>query len=379
MPNRIFSKLKSLVPASLFLCACLFPASPARASAYRIVGYVYGVENIHAVSAEKLTHINFAFALVSRDGQVVLENPKAPERLAQLQALKSKNPALKIIVSVGGWGADNFSDAALTDASREKFAGSAAELVRRYALDGIDLDWEYPGQPGPGIKFRPEDKENFTLMLKAVRRSLDALSDERGRKGAERYTLTIASSAGEYFEHTEMSKLHVYLDWINIMTYDFFTSGAATTGHHTGLYKSQSGGARSAYAEAAVRQHLDAGIPSRKLVLGAAFYGRGFAGVKPENNGLFQPYERFVDEYPYSVLARDYVDKQGFKRMWDAAARAPYLWNAASATFITYEDPESLKAKAQFVRTHNLGGIMYWEHGHDPAEVLLSTIFEQLR
>jgi chitinase len=376
MPNQIFSKLCAFLLLALPAAA---HAAPAAQPKYRIVGYVYGVENIHAISAEKLTHINFAFALVSRDGEVVLENPKAPERLAQLQALKAKNPALKIIVSVGGWGADNFSDAALTDASREKFARSAAELVRRYALDGIDLDWEYPGQPGPGIKFRPEDRENFTLMLKAVRRSLDALSDERGRKGTARYTLTIASSSGEYFEHTEMGKLHVYLDWINIMTYDFFTSGAATTGHHTGLYKSQSAGARSAYAEAAVRQHLDAGIPSGKLVLGAAFYGRGFTGVRPENNGLFQPYERFVDEYPYSVLVRDYVNKQGFKRLWDAAAKAPYLWNPASATFITYEDPDSLKAKAEFVRKHNLGGIMYWEHGHDPAEVLLSTIFEHLR
>ncbi len=379
MPNRIFLKLKSFIPASFFLCAFLVLASPVEASRYRIVGYVYGVENIHAIGAEKLTHINFAFALVSRDGEVVLENPKAPERLAQLQALKAKNPALKIIVSVGGWGADNFSDAALTDASREKFARSAAELVRRYALDGIDLDWEYPGQPGPGIKFRPEDRENFTLMLKAVRKHLDALSDERGRRGAARYTLTIASSAGEYFEHTEMGKLHVYLDWINIMTYDFFTSGAATTGHHTGLYKSLSAGDSRAYTEAAVRQHLDAGIPRGKLVVGAAFYGRGFAGVRPENNGLYQPYERFVDEFPYSALVRDYVNKQGFKRLWDATAKAPYLWNPASATFITYEDSESLKAKAEFVKSHNLGGIMYWEHGHDPAEVLLSTIFERLR
>ena len=365
------------------LCAFLILAVPSAAPAqrwkYRVVGYVYSVENIHAISAEKLTHINFAFALVSRVGEVVLEDPKAPERLAQLQALKAKNPALKIIVSVGGWGADNFSDAALTDASREKFAASAAALVRRYALDGIDLDWEYPGQPGPGIKYRPEDKQNFTLMLKAVRSRLDALSDERGRKGQERYTLSIASSADEYFAHTEMEKLHVYLDWINIMTYDFFTSGAATTGHHTGLYKSLSAGDSRAYAEAAVKQHLDAGIPSRKLVLGAAFYGRSFTGVKPENNGLYQPYERFVDEYPYAVLVRDYVNKQGFKRLWDAAAKAPYLWNPASATFITYEDPESLKAKAEFVRAHNLGGVMYWEHGHDPSEVLLSTIFDRLR
>src|SRR5215203_1769017 len=112
MLNRIFSRLKSLGPSCLcaLLVMALARAAPAGEPKYRIIGYVYGVENIHDMAAEKLTHINFAFALVSREGEVVLEDPKAPERLAQLQALKAKNPALKVIVSVGGWGADNFSD-----------------------------------------------------------------------------------------------------------------------------------------------------------------------------------------------------------------------------------------------------------------------------
>ena len=122
-----------------------------------IIGYVFGPANIHGISAEKLTHINYAFALVSKDGEIVLNNPEAPAHLSQLQALKAKNPSLKIIISVGGWGADNFSDAALSDTSRDSFARSAVGLIKRYALDGIDLDWEYPGQPGPGIKYRPED------------------------------------------------------------------------------------------------------------------------------------------------------------------------------------------------------------------------------
>ena len=346
---------------------------------FMIIGYVFGRANIHDIGAEKLTHINYAFALVSKDGEMVLNNPDAPARLSQLQALKAKNPSLKIILSVGGWGADNFSDAAFSDSSRERFAQSAVGLIKSYALDGIDLDWEYPGQPGPGIKYRPEDKENFTSLLKTVRQQIDALSDERRRGGTDRYTLSIASAAGDYFKYTEMDKLHTYLDWINIMTYDFYTSSARTTGHHTGLYRSLSGGRSNDYAEASVNQHLAAGIPSRKLVVGAAFYGRSFSGVKLENNGLYQPYEHYAGQHSYSVLTRDFINKQGFKRMWDDAANAPYLWNADSATFITYDDPESLKAKAKFVKSHRLGGIMYWEHSHDPAELLLSAIFENLR
>src|SRR6185369_3274255 len=140
---------------------------------YRIVGYVGSRTNIYAISVEKLTHVNYAFATVTPQGEVVLRNENAPSHLAQLQALKSRNPDLKVIISIGGWGADNFSDAALTDVSRDKFATSAVDMLKRYALDGIDLDWEYPGQPGPGIKFRPEDKQNFTLLLKTIRGQLD--------------------------------------------------------------------------------------------------------------------------------------------------------------------------------------------------------------
>ena len=353
--------------------------SSAKPPKFMIVGYVFSRANIYGIGAEKLTHINYAFGLVSKDGEIVLNNPDAPARLSQLQALKAKNPALKIILSVGGWGADNFSEAALSDASRDKFAKSAVDFIRRYALDGIDLDWEYPGQPGPGISYRPEDKENFTYLLKTLREQIDALSNERGRKGTDRYTLTIASAAGDYFKYTEMDKLHVYLDWINIMTYDFYTSSAKTTGHHTGLYRSLSAGDSNEYTEASVKQHLDAGIPSRKLVVGAAFYGRSFSGVKLENHGLYQPYEQYAGQHSYSELTRDFIDKQGFKRFWDDAAKAPYLWNGDSRTFITYDDPESLKAKAEFVKQHRLGGMMYWEHSHDPAEILLSTIFENLR
>lgn len=348
---------------------------------YRVIAYVFGGRaDYQRIGAHKLTHINYAFGLVSPDGEVVLSDPDGPGHLAQLQALKARNPRLKIILSVGGWGADNFSDAALTDASRETFAASAMALMKRYALDGIDLDWEYPGQPGPGIKFRAEDKQNFTLMLRTMRRHLDTLSDERRRVGYDRYTLSIASSAGDYFEHTEMGKLHVDLDWINIMTYDFVGSWSETTGHHAGLYESKANPQPSVSADRFVRQHLEAGIPRRKLVLGAAFYGRAWTGVEAENTGLYQPYTKSVDdEFPFSRLLLEFVDKQGFRRHWDRSVRAPFLWNSESGTFITYDDPESLREKTRFVKQQRLGGMMFWEYSHDPEEILLDVLHHNLR
>src|SRR5436190_23335841 len=170
---------------------------------YRVIAYAMGRTDFSRISAEKLTHINYAFGLINTNSEAYIRT-NAPAHFAQLQALKARNPNLKIIVSIGGWGADGFSDAALTDDSRQKFARSCLNLLKQYALDGIDLDWEYPGQRGPGIKFRPEDKENFTAMLRELRAQLDDLSNTRHRMGADRYTLTIADTAGSYFQHTEM-------------------------------------------------------------------------------------------------------------------------------------------------------------------------------
>ncbi len=349
-------------------------------SPYRLIAYVTGRADLARIDAAKLTHVNYAFGHVSDSGTVYFRNPETPAHLAQLQSLKARNPRLKLLLSIGGWGADGFSDAALTDAARARFARSAADVLRRYALDGIDMDWEYPGQPGPGIKFRPEDRRNFTLMLQALREHLDALSDAHRRTGSDRYLLTIASAGSKaYFDHTEMDRLHAYLDFINVMTYDLYGSYSDSTGHHTGLYPSGFPGAQTISADADIARHLAAGIPPEKLVVGAAFYGKSWKGVRPEHNGRNQPYEQYGRTYAYSELARDFIDRQGFVRYWDETARAPYLWHADSAMFVSYDDPASLAEKARYVRRHRLGGVMYWEHSHDPDEVLLDALYRNLR
>jgi chitinase len=120
-----------------------------------------------------------------------------------------------------------------------------------------------------------------------------------------------------------------------------------------------------------VRQHLAAGIPPSKIVLGVPFYGRGWTGVNPKNHGFLQPYENAV-EFPWSELST----QTGFERHWDPIAKAPFLWNPESRTFVSYDDPESLRIKAQFVREHGLGGLMYWEHSHDPNEELLDALVQ---
>jgi chitinase len=216
-------------------------------------------------------------------------------------------------------------------------------------------------------------------LLQTLRSQLDAASTDDGRRRSDRYLLTIASADREYFEDTEMDKLHVYLDWINVMTYDFFNSLTPTTGHHAGLYRSPFAAPNDRYADASVKQHLAAGIPADKLVLGVAFYGRGFAGVNPLHDGLNQEYQRFEAAHPYAELVQSYIGKQGFVREWDAQAKAPFLWNAATHAFITYDDPESIRIKAEYVKTHHLGGMMFWELSQDHEGELLGTIAKSLR
>jgi len=339
----------------------------------RVVAYVQGGSIPAVIHPGKLTHVNFSFAHIDA-GRALLDQPGVADDLAKLRALKKQNPKLKVLVSVGGWLADGFSDAALTDSSRRTFARSAVAMLREYALDGVDLDWEYPGQGVAGIKYRVEDKRNFTLLLKTLREELDAESNARARAGSDRYLLTIATADREYFDHVEMSKLHVYVDWVNEMAYDFFNSLTATTGHQSGLYPSQFSSATDRNGDAAVKQYLAAGVPSEKIVLGVPFYGRGFAGVTARNNGINQPYERYEGDHSYDELVGKFIGKQGFARYWDEHAQAPYLWNSASRTFISYDDPQSIATKVCYVRARHLGGMMFWDLGSDRNDELLDAI-----
>jgi len=362
------------------LCVLLLATGCATTQAQpRVVAYLASWSGAPVNHPEKLTHLNVAFAHIDKASRVVLDSAAMAQRLVDLQNLKKQNPQLKIIVSVGGWQAEGFSDAALTDSSRRVFAASAAKLLRDYSLDGVDIDWEYPGQGVAGIRYRPEDKQNFTRLLQTLRETLDAQSVAQQRTGNNRYLLTIAAADREYFDYTEMDRVHVYLDWINLMSYDFFNSLTATTGQHAGLYRSEHALPRDRNADSAVTQYLVAGVPADKIVLGVAFYGRGFAGVIARNNGVNQPYEHFEGEHSYQELAEKFIGKQGFVRFWDARAQAPYLWNEKSRVFITYDDPQSIAVKARYVLAHRLGGIMFWELSQDRDDELLDVVARGLQ
>jgi len=366
----LFATLALLLPG----CNSLPVHAPdAPAAHYRVVGYDIDKAGVDHIDVGKIDTLIFAFARVAND-QVVLD-PDASTKLHQLTGLKRTHPALKVVLSVGGWGAGGFSEAASTPASRRRFADSATKLLVNNDADGLDVDWEYPAHSESGIHSSPQDRADLTLLLQGIRAALDAA----GQSHERHYTLSMAVADGPFVDGIDIAATAPYLDWFNLMTYDFVNSMTPTTGHHSGLHASALAPADARTIDRAVKQFLTAGVPPSKLLIGAAFYGREFDDVKPDHHGLYQAYGHYGSEHPWPQLQADFINRHGFVRYWDAQAQAPYLWNAATRQFISYDDPQSIAAKAAFVKAQHLGGIMYWEQSEDPQNVLLDAIWRSLQ
>ena len=361
-----------------FLLLLLLSVSPisasARSGSYVICAYVFpqgaplqpGQINPHAV-----TRINYAFAAIS-NGRMTLATPTAAEDLHYLTGLRQQNPSLQVLLSVGGWlGSGGFSDAALTEQSRAVFVRSGIDLIRQYNLDGIDIDWEYPGQAGAGNTFRSEDKRNFTLLLQQMRQKLDQLS----RAGHRRLYLTIAAGAtSDFLDQTRMALVQRSLDAVNLMAYDYYEPGSdKITGNHAPLFTDPED-PKGDSSDASVRAFEAAGVPASKIILAVPFYGHRWTRVPPAHNGLFQTGQASAQgSVSYGVIVGTMLG-HGFTRYWDARAQAPWLYSEEQRVFVSYDDPESLKLKCGYVIDHKLGGIGFWSYLDDSTGELLRTI-----
>jgi chitinase len=372
-PRHLSASL--LLPLWLFAAGSTAMAQSAPPS-YRIVGYANGWNPVQTKDVGKIDTLIFAFAH-PKGGKVVVDDHDLTH-LHDLLALKKLNRRLKVEISVGGWTVGGFSEAASTEAGRQLFADSAAQLVAAQHADGLDVDWEYPGHHESGIQSSPQDKTNYTLLLKTIRASLDRVGAAHGRTGAHHYTLSVAIADGPFVDDVDIAGINPYLDWFNLMTYDFVNSATPTTGHHTGLHPSKLIQGDGRTTDRAVQQFLAAGVAPNKLLIGAALYGREFADVKPDHDGLYQTYGHYQGEHNWPELKQDYINKRGYVRYWDADAQAPWLWNAQTHSFISYDDPQSIAAKMAYIKAQHLGGIMYWEQTIDPSDELLDDMWNGL-
>lgn len=348
----------------------------------KVIGYyaawsAYSGFTPDKIDASKLTHINYAFANITSDLKITMGYPdKDPSNFKMLQSLKTINPNLKTLISLGGWTwSGKLSDAALTDASRTVFADSCVAFITQYGFDGVDIDWEYPVGGGLATNVsRPEDKQNFTLLLKKVREKLDA----RGLTDNKHYLLTIAGGASNYYiGNTEPAIFHQYIDYANIMTYDIHGSWDSYADFNAPLYNNSDISPQNKWSvDSSVKAWINAGFPADKLIVGVPFYGYSYDTTKSDNNGLYQAFTG-AKSLSYNNIAANYLNAQGYSRYFHEQSMVPWLFNGT--TFISYEDEQSMGLKADYIKTQGLGGAAIWELSQDTNKVLLNALFEGLK
>lgn len=288
-----------------------------------------------------MTHINYAFGHVNESfNGVKIDNE---ERLRQIVDLRKQKPELKVLLSIGGWGSGRFSEMAANDEYRRAFAADCARVVKEFALDGIDIDWEYPTSSMANISSSPDDTENFTLLMQDIRA---AIGNEK--------ELTLATVASA--RYIDFKAILPSVDFVNIMAYDM----ASAPKHHSALYPSGHSG--DITSDGAVTAHLKAGVPPSKLVMGMPFYGRGGDG-----------YPSFQDYNKVGNTDTQYTEK------WDEVAQVPYLADKNDTLVFGFENPRSLAIKCQYILDKDLLGGMYWDYSGDNEQGdLRRTVAENL-
>ena len=300
-----------------------------------------------------LTHINYAHGRFKNpstgDGGIVISGTSL---MKQVIALKSVNPKLKVMLMIGGWGikADGFSMMARDADKRTEFCKSVKSLLDEYGLDGVDIDWEYPTYSAEGTGASAADKGNFNLVLKELRETL----------GTSKIISFASSSSAKYVDCPIAIQ---YIDYVNVMTYDM---GAAPNGHNSPLYRSAKFNHRS--CDESIELHLAAGIPLNRMNLGVPFYGK--AEKNPSEANKVYNYEVNYNEM-YDILHNNWYKKRSLdvtgknNRAWDDVAKVPFLTDNLGRNLLSYDDPESVTCKGQYVVEKKLLGAMFWEYRHD--------------
>lgn len=324
--------------------ACAQPRTPA------LIGYYAGNgDDIRGRDLTKLTHVIHCFQHLQGDSLAPMDRDQE-KVLRRLVGFKRMKPDLKVLLSFGGWGGcATCSEVFSREEGRRRFARSVHALLKRTWTDGIDLDWEYPAVQGPpGHAFGPGDRHNFTLLVRALHEQL-----------GERYEISFAAGGTEecLLQGFEWDSIMPVVDRVHIMSYDLVHDHSTTTGHHTPLFSSSR---QQASLDQAVFVLRKAGVPAEKIVAGAAFYARVFRTSTGADKGLYQP-ATFSHTVPFSRLATDITQANGWQWALDPATQAPYAWNERQRLFLTCDDVTSVGAKARYARVQRLGGIMFWQ------------------
>lgn len=306
--------------------------------------------------AGSIDQMFYAFALF-KDGSLSTAHWK---NIKAFKAYIGKHPHITPILSIGGWGAEGFSQAASTPEGRAAFVADALRLMAEHGFLGVDIDWEYPGSSAAGIISSPADRENYTLLLAALREALDELT---AADGTPRRLCIALSSSPELIENLQCAQIGALVDQVNLMTYDMQQQAVAS--HHSALFASAPDAPSAA---ASVQAYVRAGIPAAKLMLGAAFYGYRWRTKEVEPLNQAAAMQGSITFTAIDKLARKRPEAVRF----DEAAQAPYY--ADGKVFISYDDARSIAAKGLFAQAEGLLGLFAWEYGGDATGQLAQAL-----
>ena len=412
-------KLLPLLAALPLLCV-----SVVSANSLMSVGYFNGGGDVTAgpggdinkLDVRQITHLNYSFGLIYNDEKdetndalkdaarlhQIWLSPKVQSDLEIIPTLRKQNPNLKVLLSVGGWGARGFSGAAATPETRAVFIRSAQAVVAKYGLDGIDLDWEYPVNGAWGlVASQPADRDNFTALLKELRAAF-------GQK--KLVTIAVGANAESPKSWVDVKTIAPLLDYINLMTYDM---AYGTQYFNANLYDSTQwptvANADKYSVDFVVNNYLAAGLKPSQMNLGIGFYGRvpkrsvepgiDWSKADAQKNPVTQPYfgepelalfkslgvDLSKDTY---VKYNDIVSKllndpqKRFTEHWDDQAKVPWLSVQSSdgkpLFALSYENPRSVSIKADYIKRKGLAGAMFWEYGADDHNQLAKQLAESL-
>ncbi|KAH0608844.1 uncharacterized protein H6S33_001072 [Morchella sextelata] len=310
---------------------------------------IYKNEPPSSLTLGLISHVFYSFAWVKPCGTVYLSDEWADSQidvdgtkgcLRSFQELKAKHGHLKVILSIGGGGkgSDNFAAVSASQEAREKFASTARELVVEYGLDGIDIDWEHPADLKQG--------RDYISLLESIRRWLPA----------PQYILTSALPAGEWaLQNIDLSIAHHYLDFINLMSYDFSGPWVPSSGHQAQLFSPRRAHCDAAKlsAHSAISYLRSKSVPAAKILMGIPAYGRSFLGC----HNIGQKFSGSAGEegtFEYKDLPRP-----GATEYVDSTLGAAFCVGGDGG-FVTYDNPETAKMKAQYAKENGLGGVFFW-------------------
>ncbi|UPM44131.1 glycosyl hydrolase family 18 protein [Halocatena salina] len=361
---------------------------------------------------EDITHLQYAFMRPEQDGSIsgVGDSygqrylfPESWHDVTTIADLNEQHPDVTFLISIGGWNdSENFSDAALTESSRQTFADECVRIIRDGGVDGVDIDWEYPGGGGhPDNTVRDGDQERFTLLLQAVRDALDVAGQEDGTE----YHLSTAMSAdpetASGLEHGTLSSL---LDFTSIMTFDYRGGFSDYTGHQSPLYENPADPASNSAewnVSSALQWYVDQGWDPGQLNMAMPFYGRSFAGVEAPSgdvgngvdDGLFQnfsgtgsgsfpPDTQESGIYDYWDIATSGGERSGgqvdlsqpgWETTYDDTAVSAWSYNQDESLVISHETPQTVEEKMAWLSNSDYGGTMLWALSHDTVDHTLLT------